>query len=137
MTFLVKLLGFLSKFALAFEPPTADLNLGTEEGRRMLQWRTNIAVGITVLIYAFLVFSVWSLGFVPYFGGGFARADESRETRAELLAQKIQEVETVLCMEEVDAVLANYSRQLREEYRKLTGRDPDIPPCSVLLRLKR
>lgn len=137
MTLLTKLLSFLSKFALALEPPTADLNLATEEGRRMLQWRTNVAAVITILGYGFLISVVWSLGFVPYFGGGFARADEVRETRAELLVQKIEEVETVLCMEEPDAVLAQYARQLRDEYRKLTGREPEVPPCAVLLRLKR
>ncbi len=137
MSTLAKMLSVLSKFSLAFEPPTYDLNLSTEEGRRMHQWRTNIAASVTLIMYTLGIFIVWSVGLIPYFGGGFARADESRETRAELLAQKIEEVETVLCMEEPDASLLAYNRQLRDEYRKLIGRDPDVPACAVLLKLRR
>lgn len=137
MTALAKLLGVLSKFSLAIEPPSEDLDLNTEAGRRMMRWRTNIAGFITLLCYAFLVSVTWSIGFVPYFGGGFARAQEVRDVKAELVARKIEEIETVLCMEQPSQQLMEYRRRLRDEYRELTGREPDVPPCEVLLKLKR
>jgi len=134
---LAKLLSFLSRFALAFEPPIDDLDLNTPEGRRMAQWRTNLATVTTLQLYVMVVLIVWMFGFVPYFGGGFARAGELTEVRAEQLAEKIESVEAALCMDQSDAQLVNYRRELRREYRDLKGHEYDAPPCEVLLKLRR
>jgi hypothetical protein len=133
---LAKILGVLSKFALAFEPPMEDLDLNTPEGRRMAQWRTNLATVTTLQLYVLVVLIVWMFGFVPYFGGGFARAGELAEVRAEQLSQKIDRVATALCMDERDVNLHTYMRELQRQYREIKDEDYEPPPCTVLLKVE-
>jgi hypothetical protein len=120
------------------EDAAARLADGMERGT--LLWR----VIVTGWIAGLTVYVAWSFGFLAFFGGGFARADDVKElkgqvadVRASLIAEKIDAVTTSLCMERFDASLLDYRRTLQDQYRQVTGHEHESPPCEILLKLKR
>lgn len=106
----------------------------------MLRWSWAITVVGWVNACAWL----WAVGLagvvgISSLGGGFARAETVDKIQAELLAEKIERVETIICMTgdgQADRQILDYRRTLRDAYQTAAGRPYDTPPCSLLLKIR-
>lgn len=91
----------------------------------------------TTSVLVFWLFAAWSLGMVPAFGQGFARAEDVRSVQATLLENAIIEARIRYC----SAPNGTQSKQffLRAvneklvEYKSLTGAPYPLPLCEELV----
>ena len=123
-----------------FDIPRYHNDDGTENKGYPAQserWRAKIAVALSFCIlmdFMLALFVLFALGFV---GPGFAIAGDVDDVKAQLIAEKIDQVSATLCMDQSDWPLLNYRRELQTEYRDIKGHDHEAPPCEILLKLRR
>jgi hypothetical protein len=99
------------------------------------RWRNKVAAAI-VLMAGFNLFAGTAL---LYLFLTMARADDLNAVEARLIAEKIEQVSTTICMAEagtVDQQLRAYQSTLQEQYHDLVGRDYVAPECDILLKLR-
>lgn len=100
------------------------------------QWRRTMA-GMLVLS---MIGQVLAWTAIVWLFLAAARADDVSDVKAQLIAEKIEQVSTTICMAEpgtVDVQLREYQQQLQESYRDLTGAYYQAPSCEILLKLQR
>lgn len=94
-----------------------------------------VLVGITVV--AFWVFATWSIGLVPAFGAGFARADDVKGITIHLLDQAIIQARIQYCTAPPGTPVRRYFlSQVNEkllQYRHITGVSYPLPACEELV----
>lgn len=91
----------------------------------------------TTSVLCFWLFIFWSLGLVPAFGAGFARAEDVQSIQATLLENQIMEARIRYC----SAPNGTQSKQFFHltvnqkvnEYRELTGYAYPLPQCEELV----
>ena len=120
-----------------FKIPSHQNKDGTENSRyheQLRWWSMKIAAGVSMTFIGLVLTTAMSYGLL--FGDGFARAEGTKNIEAELIAEKLEKVETALCMNRGDEQLLARRRELQSRYRMVNKGEPyDIPECSLLLKI--
>lgn len=101
---------------------------GEPHDRRWYAWA---GVSITCLWF----FMWWSIGMVPAFGAGFAKAEDAQLNTQLILESRLLQVKQKQCLSNDQESKTYYTQEiirLKNLYRDKIGFDYNEPPCSAV-----
>jgi len=131
-----KLLGWLvpALFKIPFyqnSDGTPNVNYGLESDR----WRHKVAGTLVLVVFG----EILLLTAVLLIFTAAARASDVDDIKAQIIAEKIEQVAATLCMAEqgtAEPALRAYQQRLQDEYHETKGRYYQAPACEILIKLR-
>lgn len=109
------------------EIPATPFQLGMVLGNAIPMW-----VRVCMVSVSFISFALWSMGLLPVFGHGFAKADDVTAIKSDLDETSISTLRAQECHLSSGLVKQFYTDAIlkrQQEYKRLTGTDFPLPSC--------